>query len=181
MYMRIIKPFLVVSFETLMALVLNLPRYKIFIAAKIFFLRMMGAKIGRRVIIYPGVWIANGKTFEVGDDVNLAKDVLIMTPGGVKIGARTMVGFRTQIISGNHVIPEGRGRIYNSGYDRRAIIIGEDVWIGGNCLICAGVSIGDGAVIGGGSVVTNNVDPYTIVAGNPARLIRLRDAVSETR
>jgi acetyltransferase-like isoleucine patch superfamily enzyme len=52
--------------------------------------------------------------------------------------------------------------------------IGNDVWIGKNALILSGVTIGDGAVIGAGSVVTKDVEPYAIVAGNPARLIRKR-------
>lgn len=52
--------------------------------------------------------------------------------------------------------------------------IGNDVWLGNSCLIKAGISIGDGAVIGMGSVVTKDVSPYTIVAGNPAREIRKR-------
>ena len=53
-------------------------------------------------------------------------------------------------------------------------IIGNDVWIGQNVLIKQGVNIGTGSVIGMGSVVTKDVDPYTIVAGNPARVIRKR-------
>jgi acetyltransferase-like isoleucine patch superfamily enzyme len=53
-------------------------------------------------------------------------------------------------------------------------IIGNDVWIGNNCLIKSGITIRDGAVIGMGSVVTKNVGPYEVWAGNPAKLIRKR-------
>lgn len=52
--------------------------------------------------------------------------------------------------------------------------IGNDVWIGSNCLIKAGVTIGDGAIVGMGSVVTKSVEPYTVVGGNPAKQIRKR-------
>jgi len=54
------------------------------------------------------------------------------------------------------------------------VTIGNDVWVGINTLVLSGVSIGDGAVIGASSVVANDVPPYTVVAGNPARLIRRR-------
>lgn len=54
------------------------------------------------------------------------------------------------------------------------IVIGDDVWIGLNAIICSGVTIGKGAVIAAGSVVTKTVEPYAIVGGNPAKLIRYR-------
>lgn len=53
-------------------------------------------------------------------------------------------------------------------------VIGNDVWIGCNCVILPNVIIGDGAIIGAGSIVTKDVDPYTIVAGNPAKKVRDR-------
>ena len=53
-------------------------------------------------------------------------------------------------------------------------VIGNDVWIGNNCIIKGGITIGDGAIIGMGSVVTHDVPPYEIWAGNPAHLIRKR-------
>lgn len=56
----------------------------------------------------------------------------------------------------------------------RTVVIGHDVWIGANAIIMQGVSVGTGAVIGAGSVVTKNVPPYTIVAGVPARVVRRR-------
>lgn len=55
-----------------------------------------------------------------------------------------------------------------------SVVIGNDVWIGASVLIKSGVTIGDGAVIGAGAVVTKNVEPYAIVGGAPARLIRYR-------
>ena len=71
------------------------------------------------------------------------------------------VGFYT---AGHRLQPEGRT---HDGYGI-PIIIGNDVWIGGHSVILPGVVIGDGAVIAAGSVVTNNVAPRTLVAGNPA-------------
>lgn len=65
------------------------------------------------------------------------------------------------------------------GYDREAgskgnIVVGDDVWIGTNAIICSGIKIGQGAIIAAGAVVTKDVDPYAIVGGNPAKVIRYR-------
>jgi virginiamycin A acetyltransferase len=54
------------------------------------------------------------------------------------------------------------------------IIIGDDVWIGANAIICSGVTVGQGAIVAAGGVVTKDVEPYAIVGGNPARVIKYR-------
>ena len=56
----------------------------------------------------------------------------------------------------------------------KPVVIGNDVWIGSRVTILPGVTIGDGAVIGASSVVTKDVEPYTVVAGNPAEIIKRR-------
>ena len=134
----------------------------------------MGAKFGKGVVIYPGVWINPGRNLIVGNDVDLAKDVLITTSGGVRIGDRTLIGYRTQIISINHSIPPVGEPFPISGDDPGEVVIGNDVWIGASCIITPGVTIGEGAVIAAGSVVTKNVDANSIVAGVPAKLIKMR-------
>ncbi|MCH9612515.1 MAG: Virginiamycin A acetyltransferase [Chlamydiia bacterium] len=58
--------------------------------------------------------------------------------------------------------------------DKGDTLVGNDVWIGAKATILPGVTIGDGAVIGAGAMVTKDVPPYTVVGGNPARLIRVR-------
>ncbi len=166
--------FLVVSYELLLRLIFSLPRYKAINNLKSFFLRRVGAKVGKQVVFYPGVWIAPGRNLVLGDDVDLALEVLITTGGGVEIGDRTLIGYRTQILSSNHVIPDGQGRIFSAGHEKKAVKIGKDVWIGANCLILPGVTIGDGAVIAGGSVVTKSVEAFTIVGGCPAKLLKKR-------
>ena len=82
-------------------------------------------------------------------------------------------------VSTSPVFYEGRDSVKTkfSTHTREALrttVIGHDVWIGQNVIIKQGVSIGTGSVIGMGSIVTKDVDPYTIVAGNPAKLIRNR-------
>lgn len=166
--------FLVVTYEGLMRLLFSLPRYRFLNFCKAKMLCLMGAKIGRRPVFYPGVWIAPGRNLIVGDDVDFALDVLVTTSGGVEIGDRTLIGYRAQIISANHKIPDNRAQIFGSGHEKAKVTIGKDVWIGGNSMILPGVTIGDGAVVAGGSVVNKDVAPFTIVGGIPARVIKER-------
>lgn len=171
-----IRAFVVISYEFIMSMLFSLPRYRFFLFFKILFLRLRGAKIGKRVIIYPRVWIAPGNNLELGDDVSLAKGVLIITRDGGKltIGDRTIVGFDTKFITSNHEIPPIGKSIFYGGSNPSDIVIGTDAWIGANCFITAGVTIGNGAVVGAGSIVTKDVEENTIVAGVPAKLIRKR-------
>ena len=168
------KHIMVVSYEFLMALVMNLPRYVFFNSIKALFLRCMGAKIGSGVVIYPGVWIVPGRNLVIGNDVDLAKDVLITTSGGVIIGDRTLVGYRTQIISSNHSIPPVGEPFPISGDVHKQVFIAEDVWIGANCVICPGVTIDSGSVIAAGSVVTKDIPKNSIAGGNPATVLSTR-------
>lgn len=73
---------------------------------------------------------------------------------------------------GMHLFSHGKGN--RSSFSKGDIVIGNDVWIGLNSTILDGISIGNGAVIAAGSVVTKNVEPYSIVGGNPAKLIKYR-------
>ncbi|NIA07133.1 MAG: acyltransferase [Actinobacteria bacterium] len=166
---------LVVLVEAAMRAVMCLPRFRLCCALKSLFLRCLGAKVGKSVIYYPGIWIMTGRNLTLGHHVNLALDVLITTDGGVSIGDRTMVGYRSQIISCNHIIPDKGERIFDSGHVHKKVDIGKDVWIGANCLIMPGVRIGDGAVVAAGAVVTDNVPENAIVGGVPARIIRMRE------
>lgn len=69
---------------------------------------------------------------------------------------------------------KGAEKITGHPKDKGNIVVGNDVWIGRNSIILSGVSIGDGAVIAAGSVVTKDVEPYSIVGGVPARMIKYR-------
>ena len=172
----LIKDSVISSFESISGLIFSLPRHKlIFNPIKRLFLIFMGAKIGKMVTFYPGIKISTGRNLILGDYVDLAWGVIITTEGGVEIGDRTLVGYKTMIFSVNHIIPKDKGKMFYSGHEKKRVKIGNDVWIGGGCIIMPGVNIGSGAIIAGGSVVTKDVIEFTIVGGVPARLIKTRE------
>lgn len=100
----------------------------------------------------------------------------------------SMVAGGAYISIGNHCALAPRVRVLSATHDYRkldlpdeakSVFIGNYVWIGAGATILPGVTIGDGAVIGASSVVTRDVAPFSIVAGNPARFVKLRDFENE--
>lgn len=171
----IIKDFVISSFELISDIIFLLPRHKIpFNFIKIIFLTIIGAKIGKWVTFYPGISIKTGRKLIIGNYVDLAAGVRLGTDGGLVIGDRTLIGFGAMILTGNHEIPQGKLPIFNGSHIRKKVIIYNDVWIGANSIILPGVTIGEGAVVAAGSVVTKDVPPFTIVAGVPAIIIKTR-------
>ena len=170
--MRLIKRTIVVGWETIMCIVFLLPRFLLANFLKKCLLQMMGATIGRRVNFYPGIWVTPARNLVIGDDVNISMGVIITTAGGVTVGARTMIGYRSQILSSNHVIKTGVRGVSQTGKSLKSVVIGEDVWIGANCIITAGVKIGSGSVVAAGSVVVKDVAEDTLVGGVPAKPIK---------
>ncbi len=165
---------MVVSYEFVMVILFSLPRYRLLNLIKGLFLRMFGARVGKGVTFYPGVWIAPPGKINIGNYVDLAKGVLITASGGVSIGNDTLIGYNSMILSANHrIVPKGQ-LLRVSGHETREVKIGCDVWIGANCTILPGITIEDGAIIAAGSIVTKDVAAGSIVAGVPARFIKQR-------
>jgi len=133
-----------------------------------------GAHVGENAVIYSGVWIHPIGGLTLGDNVSIGKDVIITTAGSVTIGNNVMIGHGSKIISANHVIPPGRGRIRFSGHENEPVTIEDDAWIAAQVVILPGVRIGQGAVVAAGAVVTTDVPPFVIVGGVPARTIKHR-------
>jgi maltose O-acetyltransferase len=86
-----------------------------------------------------------------------------------------MMGPDVVILAVNHRF-SGHAPMIDQGYDDpRLVTIGDDVWIGTRAIVLPGVTIGTGAIVGAGAVVTKDVPENAIVAGNPARVMKLRD------
>jgi maltose O-acetyltransferase len=114
-----------------------------------------------------------------GDNVSISKNTSITTSNNGKskivIGNNVLIAHNVLIIGGNHNISRIDIPINQQGSGKEGnIIINDDVWIGAGSIILTGVTIGTGSVIAAGSVVTKDVKPYSIVGGNPAKLIKKR-------
>lgn len=111
-----------------------------------------------------------GYNIEVGKEFFANYNFIVLDVGKVKIGDNFMCGPNVQISTAGHPLhPESRVSGYEYGID---ITIGDNVWIGGNVLVCPGVTIGSNVVIGGGSVVTKDIPDNMLAYGNPCRVIR---------
>ena len=113
----------------------------------------------------------------IGDNTFIGEFNNIRATGGeIIIGNNCNISQHCTLVSSNHSLAKGIN-ISEQKWDETkvGIYIGDDVWIGANSVILPGVTIGDGAVIGAGSIVTKNVPSNAIVAGNPARIIKMRE------
>jgi acetyltransferase-like isoleucine patch superfamily enzyme len=123
-------------------------------------------------------WIEPPLAMDYGYNVRLGKGVFInfnsvfIDTCLISIGSRTLVGPNVSFYSGTHPTDPVVRRGLCGPELGKEIHIGEDCWIGGNVIFLPGVTVGRGCVVGAGSVVTKSVPDFTIVAGNPARVIR---------
>lgn len=132
-------------------------------------------QIGERCLVLPGAIVATyGGRIAIGDDVSLNPGVIVYGHGNVSIGAKTRISAQTMIIPQMHVFSDPRKPIMEQGLTMKGISIGSDVWIGAGAKILDGVTVGDGAILAAGCVVREDVAPYSIVGGVPARVLRMR-------
>jgi len=125
-------------------------------------------RVGKETVIRPPFFCDYGYNIDLGDEVFLNFNCVILDVVEVVIGDRTQIGPATQIYAADH--PRDAETRRTGVEFGRPVRIGSDVWIGGGAIILPGVTIGDGAVIGAGSVVTRDVAAGVTVTGNPARL-----------
>ena len=128
---------------------------------------------GRNINIEQSADFGNGQELEIGDYSGIGINCLV--PANIKIGNDVMMGPEVMMFGVNHNFDNlDKPMRLQGGKLANPIVIDDDVWIGARVIILPGVNIGKGAVIGAGAVVTKDVPPFTICAGNPARVIRRR-------
>ncbi|CAM3648745.1 sugar O-acetyltransferase [Pontibacter korlensis] len=125
---------------------------------------------GEGLWLQPPFYCDYGTNIKVGEKVFFNFNCIVLDVMQVTIGSRTLFGPNVQIYTATHPMDHKERA---SGLEfAKPITIGEDVWVGGSAVICPGVSIGDRAVIGAGSVVTKDIPSGVFAAGNPCRVIR---------
>jgi acetyltransferase-like isoleucine patch superfamily enzyme len=150
--------------------------------AEINCLSQQGIKLGNRVTIgkYAIIRPSNiyggpiGEGLTMGDNSNIGPYNYIGCSGKITIGNNVMLAPRVSIYAENHVFDHPELLIRDQGVEKKEVIIEDDCWIAANSIILAGVTIGQGSVVAAGSVVTENVPAYSVVAGVPAKFIKSR-------
>lgn len=131
--------------------------------------KLLGRSDG--AFINPPFYCDYGKNIEAGKHLFVNYNCTILYVAKVKIGDNCLLAPNVAIYTAGHPVhPDTRASMYEYG---KEVTIGDNVWIGGNAVICPGVHIGNNVVIGAGSVVTKDIPDWAIAAGNPCKVIRL--------
>ena len=132
------------------------------------FSKLTGVEVDPSFRLFPPFYSECGKNIRVGKNVFINACCKFQDQGGIRIGDNCLIGHNVTLATLNHDFnPDNRTAIYP-----KPVRIGNNVWIGSDSTILPGITIGDGAIIGAGSVVTKDVPANTIVAGNPARKMK---------
>ena len=129
---------------------------------------LTGQKVDEGFGMFPPFYTDCGRNIHFGKNVFLNSGCRFQDQGGITIGDRTLIGHNVVLATLNHnPDPVRRGNLLPA-----PIVIGEDVWIGANATVCPGVTIGNGAIVAAGAVVTRDVPANTVVGGVPAKVLK---------
>lgn len=136
--------------------------------------------IGSGVFVGPGSWLhvegdATGVALEIGDGSSIGAYSTVSAVSSVRIGRRVLTARHIYISDHSHEFSDPEVAVRDQGVDRiMPVEIGDGAWLGEGVIVCPGVRIGRGAVIGANSVVLADVPDYGVAVGSPARVTRVR-------
>ncbi len=127
-------------------------------------------KSDETTFVNPPFYCDYGSNIEVGKNCFINYNCTILDNAKVKMGDNCLLAPNVSICTAGHTVhPDARALGYEYGIE---VTLGNNVWVGGNTVICPGVHIGNNVVIGAGSVVTKDIPDWSLVAGNPCKVIR---------
>lgn len=118
---------------------------------------------------------ANHGEINIGSQVGIGEGSYVGGDGGIEIGDYCLLARNVVLLTGNHVFEDPSIPISYQGTELKSVTINEDVWLGAHVIVLPGVNIGKGCVIGAGSVVTKDIEEYSIAVGVPAKVIGKRN------
>lgn len=133
------------------------------------FYQLLGAKIGKNTVVCRRVDMIFPKGLRLDNNVSVGWFVDLDARGGITVGHDTNISSHTKFITGSHDVDDP-----NFEASFKPITIGHHCWIGTGAIVLQGVTIGDGAVVAAGAVVTKDIPPYEVWGGVPAKFIRAR-------
>jgi acetyltransferase-like isoleucine patch superfamily enzyme len=156
----------------LVNLLLRMPGH---LLRRLVLVKLVRADVHGGVSLERGVRVTGKGGVEIGSETNVNAGVVLDGRGGLRIGSKVNISPEALILSAEH---DPRSPDF-AGVEA-AVVIGDRAWIAARAIVLPGSEIGEGAVVGAGAVVRGKVEPWSIVAGNPARKVgdRPRDAQS---
>jgi len=141
-----------------------------FFAWRRLILRFFGARVGRKVNVYSSAVIYFPWNLKIGDWSSIGEEALIYNLGVVTVGCSVTISQRAHLCAGTH-----NYRKPDLPLVKHPIDVHDQAWICADAFIGPQVTIGEGAVVGARAVVVKDVQPWTVVAGNPARILHKRE------
>lgn len=130
---------------------------------------LVGTPVDESFVLMPPFYATGGTNTRVGRNVFVNQNCTFYDLGGIEIADDVMIGPNVSIITSSHPVEPAQRR---NGVIASPVVIEKNVWIAAGVTIIGGVTVGENSVVAAGSVVTKDVPPNTLVAGNPARVVR---------
>lgn len=149
------------------------PGYKIIYSVRLFFVKRIIKECGKDVVVKNHCYFGNGERLKVGARSQLGQNARL--GGEITIGNDVLMGPDIVMMATSHAFDRIDMPINQQGEtEEQPIFIGNDVWVGTRVIILPGVEIGSHSIIAAGSVVTKSFEPYSIIGGVPAKLLKKR-------
>lgn len=137
-------------------------------------LSSLAKSIGSNVSVFPRCYFKYVENLKVGNNVSFQPMCFIGDAGGIEIGNNVSIAHGSTILSSSHTFEQFDKPIKYQDIELKQTIIGNDIWLGCNTVVLAGVQIENGCVIGANSTVTKSIPEYSIAVGSPAKVIKNR-------